>query len=465
MEAVQVRKSLIEHRVLKLKSTLLTLLIAAYAASLVFPGQIAEKAVSCVTAAAVLVSLPFTGRGTRAVCTALFIAGGYLIYTGGAGWQQWLEAMGKNTSLLALLIVVPLLGVPLKFGGYIEVLDALALKYLVKKYQMYWVPALFSHVLGVFMNLGAVPLTYEITARGKMLDNRELLTKGLSRGFGAAMFWSPNMVATALPLAYLGITWQNYVYLGVLFAVIGLGAGFAVEIPAGEGRSGGRGHYPAVGDASGGSAYIDKLKLAQLTVAAVVFLLMIIAIETRSALPVISAVPFIALVFPALWLLLLGRKKHIKEGYLDYFNNRINHYDGEVVLFVTAGFFSYALSFSGQAEHLCDYVMHFAGHSTGSVVLTILAAIILTSLVGLHPMIMVSTFAASLNPAALGISPVHLALILIGGWSLGATVSPMSGTTLVVAGLTGKRPAEIGRVNILYAIVVSALLTAFIAWA
>jgi TRAP-type C4-dicarboxylate transport system permease large subunit len=433
-------------------------LLGTYIINVWHPVPLTGRLVNCLTTLAVAVSIAYVGKSSRLVCLALFMAGAYLFHISGAGLYQWIEAMGRNTNLLMLLISVPMLGVPLRYGDYLATLDSLALKYMVRKYQMYWVPALFSHVLGVFMNLGAVPLAYQITARGRVAGYPGVLARSISRGFGSALFWSPNIIAVALVLGYTGVSWEKYVTTGIKFALVALVAGYAAEIFARKEKT------PAVGDFSPEAVpAIERRKIFQLATAGAAFLALVIYIETRAGAQVISVIPGIALIFPAVWLLLLGRRASIGEGYGDYFKNRIGRYDGEVVLFSVAGFFSTALAQSGWAARICDYLMHFSGKSMASVALTILLAVILTSIVGIHPMVLVSAFATSLNAAAIGFNPVYLALVLIAGWSLGATVSPMSGTTLVVGSLTRKAPIEVAFDNLPYTVLVAAAIVIFLA--
>lgn len=442
----------------RVKSLVFVVLLAVYIMNVWHPAQITGQLVNYLTVIVVSISIPFIGRGSRLVCLALFIAGAYLLYVSGAGVSYWVEAMGKNTSLLMLMISVPLMGLPLNYGGYIGTLDSLARKYMAKKYQMYWVPALFSYVLGVFMNLGAVTLTHQITARGRVARCPGMLARSISRGFGCALFWSPNMIATALVLGYLKVPWENYVYIGIVFSLVSLIAGYAAEIfarreDAGEPDAASRDTAPE----------IEKNKIIQLAVAGAAFLSLVIYIEIGTDAQVISVIPVIALVFPVAWLILMGKRGAIGEGYGDYFRNRINRYDGEVVLFAVAGFFSTALAQSGWAARISGYLMHFSGRSMASVALTIMLAVILTSIIGIHPMVLVSAFATSLDAAAMGINPVNLALALIAGWSLGATVSPMSGTTLVVGSLTRKTPMEVAYGNLPHTVLVTGAVILYLA--
>lgn len=61
-------------------------------------------------------------------------------------------------------------------------------------------------------------------------------------------------------------------------------------------------------------------------------------------------------------------------------------------------------------------------------------------------------------------SPVNMALVLIMGWALGATVSPMSGTSLVVGGLTGRSPTAVGVANLPFSIPVAASVVLYMAF-
>ncbi|MFZ5649368.1 MAG: hypothetical protein ACOY4I_00745, partial [Bacillota bacterium] len=297
------------------KKLTVLLMVAGFVLYVFFPAPFLREVLNYIVFTAVIISLPFTGRGSAAVCLVLFGTGFYLIKVSGNGWQFCLEAMGKNISLLALVITVPLLGIPLKSGGYVRVLDDLAAKYMGSRRRMYLVPALFSHVLGVFMNIGAVPLTHEITGRGRVNGYPGILARSISRGFGAALMWSPNMIATAVVLGYLGVAWQDYVKLGILFAAISLFLGFATDFLNRERGIEGQ-------DSRGGlqqNRRIDRKKMGELVATAVIFLSVVIFIETGTSLKVIDIVPVMSLVFPVVWLIMLGLKHKVNESYKEYF--------------------------------------------------------------------------------------------------------------------------------------------------
>ncbi|SFH27314.1 hypothetical protein SAMN05660649_04525 [Desulfotomaculum arcticum] len=451
-------KPLSNGKVCQLKSLVFLLMILGSILIVFYPHQLFKTLVSYIAIFAVLVSIPFAGRGTRIVCLGLLGVGAYLMFNSGASLDYWVEAMGKNVSLLVLLITVPLLGMPLEIGEYIEVLDSLTAKYMKRRWQMYWVPAICSHIFGVFMNIGAVPLTYKITARGAVLNCFSILTKSISRGVGTIFFWSPNTVAVALVLDYLNVPWPQFFCFGILFASIALVLGYISDFMIKKETK-----NEKLVEIQYCYYNIDKFKVIQLAAYGVIFLSAIIMIEIASSFSVINMVPIIALIYPALWLLLMRRKESLVGGYLDYFKNHANKYDSEVILFTSAGFFSSALSISGWSEKLCHLIMHFAGKSVVSVSLTILVTIVLTSIAGIHPMISVSTFAA-LDTSTIGIDPVIFALILAGGWSLGSTISPISGNCLVVANIMGKTPLEVSYMNWFYSFWVMVALLLFVTW-
>ena len=447
---------LIWQRFLDIKSIILLLVVLGNIFYLIKPYAGVKDLVNYAIIIAVILSVPFIGWGTRIICLGLFILGTYLIITAGAGWEYCVKAMGKNADLVALLIVVPLLGVSLKLGDYLYVLDAIVPKFMLKRYQMYWVPTLLSHVLGMLMSVGAIAFTYEITARGKVRYYTDVLTKSISRGFVATLLWSPNMISTALVLKNLNLPWSKYALSGVLFAAISLCLGYFIEQAKGKYNSEQKMTTETEMHA------VDKVKLMQLFLYVFIFLLIITLIELKTNISVIKAIPIVALILPTVWLCLIGKKSTIKNGYLEYFRSKANKYDVEVVLFVAAGFFSSALILSGWSEKLCHYIIEYFGYSTILITLVIFATVLLTSLVGIHPMVSVSTLAASLDASTLGFNPALLALVLIGSWSAGIIVSPLSGTNLILSGLTKKTPVEVAYANFFYAVILLTTLMAYV---
>ncbi|MCL5056866.1 MAG: hypothetical protein M1130_02495 [Actinobacteria bacterium] len=63
----------------------------------------------------------------------------------------------------------------------------------------------------------------------------------------------------------------------------------------------------------------------------------------------------------------------------------------------------------------------------------------------------------------MGFNSVNLALALIAGWSPGATVSPISGTTLLVGSLTRKTPIEVAFGNLPHAVLLTGAIILFLA--
>ena len=445
----------------KFKSLVLASIVVINIVYVFYPYGVAKALISCATILLLALSLPYAGRGNKWVSITLFAIGAYLMSISGAGASDWIEAVIKNTGLLVLLIVVPLLGIPLKSAGYVKVLDAVASNYMQKNYQLYWIPGLFSHILGFFMNIGSVPLTYYITARGKVAQRAAMLAKTLSRGTGAIFFWSPGTVAVALVLEYLQVPWPEYFLLGLAFAAVALVWGYLVEVMVNlKNKENNKNHFVSPDSAK---QPVHLPSLMQLIVYMALFLLMIILIDLHTHISIITVIPMVAVTMPALWLVILGHRRMVKRAYVEHFVTKAHQHDGEVVLFVAAGFFSSALIISGWSDWICNYIMNFSGNSNASIAFTILGTIVLASLVGIHPMITVSTFATSLDVNSLGFSPVYLALLFAGGWSLGSTISPITVNVLIVANVTGVKPMDIVRNNLLHACLVFATIIIFMA--
>jgi hypothetical protein len=98
----------------------------------------------------------------------------------------------------------------------------------------------------------------------------------------------------------------------------------------------------------------------------------------------------------------------------------------------------------------------------------LVAAIIATSLAGVHPVLSAVFLASSLPPPVLGLPPItHMAAILA-GWGLSANMTPFSVVSLTASRYAGIGPAEVSfgrnwRFALTNALVICAVLAVF-AW-
>ncbi|WP_027364254.1 hypothetical protein [Desulfotruncus alcoholivorax] len=399
-----------------------------------------------------LVCLPFAKGNARILTLILLIAGALVLIDSGADYGLWINALSQNANLITLLILVPVFGLPIQYGGYYEVLDALVNKYMSSKHRIYWVPALLCHFFGALMNMGAIPVVYQIIIHGKLPKEFRKVPAAILRGFSASIFWSPNMISVALVTHYLRVSWAEFARVGIIFTILTLTVGWLVYLMLD--KSAPDCNEPSINQQPSGR------KIAELLFFCLAFLGSIVFIATKTSLTVLHAVPVLALVFPVLWLCSLRRAKSILPAYLDYLENTLPRFTSEVAIFIGAGFLTAAMLSSDYSDKVALLFRDYLGVNLYFLCFFIVSSIVMLSIVGIAPMITAMAYSASLKPALMGISPHLLSLVIIGGWSAGVIVSPFSGVTLIMSGLTRQSSFEVARSNWLFSLIMILLLTA-----
>ncbi|KJS12834.1 MAG: hypothetical protein VR67_06440 [Peptococcaceae bacterium BRH_c8a] len=399
-----------------------------------------NNVLSIVSLTCLMVCMPIIKNNARVVASTLFIVGAAILVYDGAGFETWRTGLIYNVNLIALLLLVPVFGMPLKYGGYYGVLDALVGRYMNNRNRIYWVPALLTHFFGALMNMGAMPVVYQLIVRGKLPRAFNSVPASILRGFSSSIYWSPNMISVGVVTYYLGISWAEFARYGIFLTVISLVVGWLVHIFANKKSS-------VQLSLSSRNDQIDIKKLAELIIFCTAFIGTIIYIATRTSIPVLDAVPLVALVYPVIWLGVLGRGKAIPPAYTEYVQNVLPRFTSEIVIFMGAGFAATALLSSNAGNKVSVLISSIGFPNEYFLCLGILASIVLLGVLGVTPMVTVMAYGAALQPALLGLTPIQLALVLVGGWATSVIISPFTGVTLIMSGLAQKSPFEIVRAN------------------
>lgn len=172
---------------------------------------------------AVILSFIATKGSTRMIAAVLFIVGAFLLFYTQAPLDVWEKALLENGYLLAMFIMVPLISLPVRYGGYNESLEALFDRFGNSKSRFYGLVSVMTAFLGVLVSIASVPLTCEVARSSHFATNARILATALSRGFITCLFWAPTTATIALSLQLTGANWLSVLPFGLLFAII---AGF-----------------------------------------------------------------------------------------------------------------------------------------------------------------------------------------------------------------------------------------------
>ncbi|HZK86190.1 MAG TPA: C4-dicarboxylate ABC transporter [Desulfosporosinus sp.] len=414
----------------------------------------------------ILLSMPVITGSAKVIGYVSFVLSIILLLSYRAPLSIWEQALQGNLYLVVMFTLVPLLGMPLQFGGYFESLQGVFRRHVHTNSRFYLLVSLISAFIGVLVNMAVVPLVHQISLASDKSSNKKLLSMAICRGFTTSMFWAPTTATIALVIQLTGAKWHLFFPFGILFGLIAGLIGYTMMILEGRREDNSLGTVVNVvtsedtAEKLKPNTEIDFRKVVELSVFGIALIALIAIASLVTEISTINVVSITSLVFPVIWLALIRRLPVFPREFKgDYFTKRLPRLKNEIVLFVGAGLFATSISYS----HLGDYVPQFLNLIVGSNALSLTIVMIFGSLIlaflGVHPIVTVTILGGTVKAAAYGVSPTYMALILAISWAMGISVSPSAANVIAIAGLTGQSPTQIGfRWNGLYVAVVSTVL-------
>lgn len=344
-----------------------------------------------------------------------------------------LNALSVNNGIISMLLGV----------SFLRLVSGLAFDKratrLPEGKKAFWATQLGIHLFGAVINLSAVLIVAErLQANGRLQPSQAIV---LSRAFSAAAFWSPFFAAMAAALTYApGAKMPALVLLGAPLAAVSL------WVTAYQFRVNG-----SASSFIGYPMHFEALWLPALLAASV---LSIHAVAP--SLPILSVITLLAPSLTAVIVWITKSGPVVVKGMREHIRLRLPEMANELVLFLAAGVLAVGLAglLDGNQQWLpfSRWGVEAFGILEASVALALIIAL---ALVGIHPIIGISLFAVLLAP--LRPAPDLLAMIFLVGWSLGVSVSPVSGLHLALQGRYGIDGWRFSLWNLPYAGVMYAL--------
>lgn len=291
-----------------------------------------------------------------------------------------------------------------------------------------------THVFGAVINMSAIFIIGDRISRRTPLSATQALV--LVRGFSTAALWSPLFAATAValnyaPNAHLPTLWLT----GLLLAGMALGLTFyqLYHSPA-----------PDIHDFQGYPMRLDGLYLP-------VALGCAILLALRYA-PSLSVLEIITLLGPALSFVLLPIFVHKPRLVLsEHLSSRLPQMANEIALFQAAGALGYGVDQVIRNLDGWQPIQTFGAFQA----CVCYCAIVVLSLLGIHPIVSVAFFGSLLTPMTP--DPTLLAMVFLTAWSFGTLTGPLSGLNLAIQGRYGIDSFRMMRLNLRFMLCMSGL--------
>ncbi|RNF39768.1 hypothetical protein [Planococcus salinus] len=415
-----------------------TLLMGStYLASQYFPIPFADLLI-CLFALVVLVSyFPYLNR-TGKILISTLTAGALLMDFSREGLQQFFFGLDTNSNILAIFIFVPLLAIPIQQGQYLKYIEIIFSFYIKRTHQLYLFTITAMASIGSVMNLGTIPILYQLTDTRTFQPFDTVRIKALTRGYVLSFMWSPYFISIGLVISYFDVSWMQLFPIGIILVILSVVVGYLIE-----GK-----HTAEIADdfekpdrAALKAANRKVLELV-LIISAVTAVIMVI--ESLTELSVLAIIPVIAIAASAIWTSLISTKQQFTSHIRSFFTGKLPSMGNELSVFIIAGAFGTALLANGADRGIMYLLETFNITHVLMLIPLILVLMTIPAIIGVHPIVSAAILSITLSqsPAFLE-DHLYLAVGFLASWMVAILVSPFSGLNLIMAAITRKSPFEI----------------------
>ncbi|MBG9657906.1 hypothetical protein [Cytobacillus firmus] len=435
----------------KVQGILIGLLAIGFILLQVFPGDAVNLFVSMISLAVMIWVLPGVRGSTLFISVFLLISAVFLMIYHHVPAEEWLKSIRINITLVAIFLVVPLLGIPVKTGGYVEALKIVLYKKMNEPYFFYFGTSFLTHILGVVLNIGSVSIVNQLTAASNIKSPR-LVANAINRGFVTTIFWSPYFSAMALVLSQLPIKWTSIVMYSIGLAIIGMLVSLLLDrkqINASKPVE-----AKTVTEWDEAQYTNARKKVTELFTYLIVITAAVLLLEFLTGYSIVLMICFVSLLFPLFWCVFSKKGTHYMHEFKNHMYIGIPRMKKEIVLFLIAGFFSGAFIHADLSNRLVSFIQTVFGSFHLGTSFFLASIVFMTALIGIHPIVVVTIYVTSLTPELIGLSPEYFAILLLASWGITNTVAPATAVNNLLANLLKVDLIELSiRWNIKYVII------------
>lgn len=410
-----------------------------------YPLVIFNYLLSAFTLLIFITGLFYMNSFNKYVSLVLISLGTFFLCLNNATLMDFSIAFVHNSGLVSLLLTIPMLGIVFHYDDYDKYVMNLTMKYMNTELKFYTVTTLITSFFGVFTNLGSIPFVYQLLIKHSKSFPEQLFFKAINRGFFSNMLWAPSCIAVAVIIQYFGLSWQEIAPVGLMLAFSAYILGLIIEKLMSKTKE----NQKLSDVTTNTSTRKDTLKLAVLVFTLIASAIILDLVIGKSFLIIMC---LISLIVPVVFAFFYNKFYVLKKEMKNYLLS-LNDKNNEFILFSSIGFFAYALRFTNIGEYIILVINNLGFTSSLTLIPLFITLVLGLSIIGVHPIITISTIALNIPINELPISLEQLAFSLLIGYSLYQLVSPFSTAVLILTSLTHENPLKISiKINKLFVI-------------
>ncbi|MBO8171609.1 MAG: hypothetical protein H0Z33_06955 [Bacillaceae bacterium] len=392
-----------------------------------------------------LVNVPYARTAPRVFSVIMFVVGMGINFYMQRGMDEIINGIVTNVPLLTLIMLVPLISIPLREGGYLDSVHFYMNRMVDQPRKLFASISFFLFSLGPVLNLGSIRLLHDILKDVRLKS--KLLAKAYLSGFSTVILWSPYFGSVALVLFFMDLQVSEYIPVGMPLAIVMYAVGNVIFRLTMNGKV--REENDALVAEQGTDLHLADIPhhrknviILALLIAAL--MLSVLTLEAITHWSMMFLVSMVALLFPAGWAVINRKAAALKRNWIDFRNRSVPSMSNEIVMFISAGIFGKSLTGTAVAEAISSAVAYISSISVLALAVSIIAVIVVLTFTGVHPIVVVIPLITTIDPQAIGMAPPVIALVFMLSWSISAVASPVNPLNLLVSGSVSRPSLTVG---------------------
>jgi hypothetical protein len=438
---------------------MLMLVIFLYLLSTLLPQLDIGILLSILCLVIVLCTFVLAKRFVQILGGTFLILGLILLWRSSSDWKHYILSFGPMLDLLTMFTLIPILGIPIKLGGYSGAIQTIIQKKVKTSGRLYIMTSGISYFFSIFMNLATLPMTYYSIrpALGVFpVQNKErFMSRAISRGFAMPLLWAPVTPIVGIVITMTGVSWVSILPYVIPLSILGLGLDWYIgarkskKMIVQENSESVHETAAAVEQAPLGR----PVRVLQILLAIIIFNIIVSLVEKQFPYPFLILVSLIVIPFAFAWSLFLQKGKEFGSHLFQHLQSFSVSMKDSFFIYLSAGFFISTINISNTDEMLYGWIIKFI-HVAGVEVFVIMLPLIPLGLafLGLHPAVSLALMIEGLNPSAIGISPHILTVAMLAGAVSAFLVGPYNATLGLMSNIVKVSSYKVSNWNISFTV-------------
>jgi hypothetical protein len=428
-----------------------TALIVVYIISVFLSNPYLDYVVGALSVAAVIIAARHA-KGLYFKTGVIFLVIGVSLYIyKGLPWSDFLLQFHSMLGLLSLFLVLPFIHAVIYTGHFDKTIRMLLRQKVEHWDQLYSRGSLSAYMLGNFINLACIPLLAKSLAdmlRSFPASAQSFIGRCLLRAYALTLSWSPMEVLVSTSIDMTGV---NYlVVFPIMFALAVCTVYIDVRLARIRYRK-----IPYSPAELRSEADVKRNIIQKIILLSVFLITFIVAVTIVQSLLRLSFLITVVLVLPVqsiVWNLILKKQKRYFTLIAGKWKGHTTGLSNYFFMFLSAGLFVHMVSSTGLIASLQSVFLSTVEQPPVFYFLTALF-FLLASLIGFHPLVILTLFAAMVEPMVHQLPAVPLTVVLIACSLATVMYSPFNLSVSLLGNELNMNPFKICFLNLGFAAV------------